>query len=633
MICSSCNKNPEARNWIKTTIWPAMKVADEYVYLGILFGAQVSTTDVYRAAVEKLEARATLFGPVFALLSYPQRVLLFNVFLISMLVYISRFFIFPAGAGELEARIVRIIRTRIITYKGSAYKHFHLYQPHDRVGKLPAVRNIWALNVAMLAEQADLHVWDKITQLPTAANQENNSMIIADHIRQCAEDFVCSSLGGLYPHEDDRFLADQFVKNTRAKTRTAIYQRYIYCELHYTHQDPDIQDKLARRQLPPLPLPHDPAPVQWLHQHFHYLSSRIPNHYRNVQFDLLFNSLSTDRRYRHAAQVSKADVAACFFCGAGDDGIMHLFTGACAVVTQARSVYARTIQINLSPTSLNGADFHRSSFLAFHPTTPTATRAIALFNSQVWYERCNYFRVLDKVPKRKTAVQRLSSTAIADWLQLSQPQSKTTFGSAGKRSSRQLQAAQEYATDLISQTGPDDVVAYTDGASQGNPGPSGAGAYIEWPSSLARGADELSVALGPGTNNMAELWAIAMTLQLLMAVLPTFPFTGTVHLFSDSEYAIQAILKPYASTKASPIAAATRRLYLTCSNLVTIFLHWIPGHADIPGNERADATATHGAEQSKLGQAIKNIDSRIKTRQFLTYCALGGPGPPSMPPT
>ena len=91
-----------------------MKVADEYVYLGIIFGAQVSTTDVYRAAVEKLEARATLFGPVSALLSYPQRVLLFNVFLISMLVYISRFFIFPAGAGGA----------------GSANRQDHSYSHH-----------------------------------------------------------------------------------------------------------------------------------------------------------------------------------------------------------------------------------------------------------------------------------------------------------------------------------------------------------------------------------------------------------------------------------------------------------------------------------------------------------------------
>ena len=134
-----------------------------------------------------------------------------------------------------------------------------------------------------------------------------------------------------------------------------------------------------------------------------------------------------------------------------------------------------------------------------------------------------------------------------------------------------------------------------------------------------RELEDLCTALGTSTTNVGELWAIAMVLQLLLAVLPTFPLTGAIHLFSDSEFAINATLKPFASSKASRLAAATRRLFLACSATARVYLHWIPGHAQVRGNERADAGATHGAELSKLGHAPRDINTRINNSLFLTY--------------
>ena len=61
------------------------------------------------------------------------------------------------------------------------------------------------------------------------------------------------------------------------------------------------------------------------------------------------------------------------------------------------------------------------------------------------------------------------------------------------------------------------IVAYTDGAAQGNPGPAGAGAIITYPGwgpgASSRHTEELAVGVGTGTNNFGELWAIGMVLD------------------------------------------------------------------------------------------------------------------------
>ena len=55
------------------------------------------------------------------------------------------------------------------------------------------------------------------------------------------------------------------------------------------------------------------------------------------------------------------------------------------------------------------------------------------------------------------------------------------------------------------------IVAYTDGSSLGNPGPAGAGAYILHPE---EGVYNLYAPLGNNTNNVGELWAIAMVINI-----------------------------------------------------------------------------------------------------------------------
>ena len=90
------------------------------------------------------------------------------------------------------------------------------------------------------------------------------------------------------------------------------------------------------------------------------------------------------------------------------------------------------------------------------------------------------------------------------------------FGAACRRTPEQVAAAKAHAEKVIADIDHDTtLVAYTDGAAQGNPGPTGAGAIVTYLCSgpaASRHTEVLSVGLGTSTNNYGELWAIGMVL-------------------------------------------------------------------------------------------------------------------------
>ncbi|MEL7520088.1 MAG: reverse transcriptase domain-containing protein, partial [Cyanobacteria bacterium J06553_1] len=74
---------------------------------------------------------------------------------------------------------------------------------------------------------------------------------------------------------------------------------------------------------------------------------------------------------------------------------------------------------------------------------------------------------------------------------------------------------------------------------------------------------------------------------------------STIDIYSDSQAAIQAIggLRVTASTVMTCRDAISQ--LVSCSNVVTI--HWVPGHFDVMGNERADLLAREGSNRPPYG--------------------------------
>lgn len=99
---------------------------------------------------------------------------------------------------------------------------------------------------------------------------------------------------------------------------------------------------------------------------------------------------------------------------------------------------------------------------------------------------------------------------------------------------------------------------------------------------------ESSAHIGPGTNNMAELWAIRRALWLLRQVAPLGRHQPAV-LYTDSEYAIGITTSAYRPTKNVDLAWEVAKSY---GKHGAVALRHVRGHAGIPGNELADWLAT-----------------------------------------
>jgi ribonuclease HI len=126
---------------------------------------------------------------------------------------------------------------------------------------------------------------------------------------------------------------------------------------------------------------------------------------------------------------------------------------------------------------------------------------------------------------------------------------------------------------------PDGVlVAYTDGACSGNPGPCGLGVVL-----LTDGErSELSEYLGTGTNNIAELTAILRALERLEKT------ERALWVHTDSQYAIGVLTKGWKAKANQELIAA---LKASMRHFPKLELVYVPGHAGVPLNERADELA------------------------------------------
>ena len=146
------------------------------------------------------------------------------------------------------------------------------------------------------------------------------------------------------------------------------------------------------------------------------------------------------------------------------------------------------------------------------------------------------------------------------------------------------------------------VEIYTDGACRGNPGPGGWGALL-----LAGGREkELSGAERHTTNNRMELAAVIAALKALRRPLD-------VRLYTDSQYVRRGVTEWLPRWKARGWRTVDRKpvknqdLWQSLEQQLArhrIAWHWVPGHAGVVGNERADALANAAID------ALLALDSR-----------------------
>jgi iron complex transport system ATP-binding protein len=141
------------------------------------------------------------------------------------------------------------------------------------------------------------------------------------------------------------------------------------------------------------------------------------------------------------------------------------------------------------------------------------------------------------------------------------------------------------------------IEIYTDGACSGNPGPGGWGVLLR----TGNAETELRGGEPATTNNRMELLAVIEALQSL-----THPAEACV--YTDSQYVQKGISEWIHAWKRRGWKTANNEpvknedLWRRLEALIvghTLKWHWIKGHAGHPDNERVDALARAGLEESR----------------------------------
>ena len=125
----------------------------------------------------------------------------------------------------------------------------------------------------------------------------------------------------------------------------------------------------------------------------------------------------------------------------------------------------------------------------------------------------------------------------------------------------------------------DTVCIFTDGASSGNPGPSGVGVLLKY----GKHEKEISKYIGIATNNIAELEAINTgLLELKKTDMP-------VRIFTDSSYAYGLLALGWKARANQKLVKVIREKISKFKDLKLIKVKGHAGHAE---NEQADFLAT-----------------------------------------
>ena len=136
------------------------------------------------------------------------------------------------------------------------------------------------------------------------------------------------------------------------------------------------------------------------------------------------------------------------------------------------------------------------------------------------------------------------------------------------------------------------VVIHTDGACKGNPGPGGWGALLEYDGRRK----EIFGGEPQTTNNRMELVAVIRALEALTRA-------ADVEIYTDSQYVKNGIETWIHGWKRNGWKTSDRKdvknadLWRELDLLAArhnIRWHWVRGHNDNPGNERADELANLG---------------------------------------
>ena len=570
-------------------------------YLGVWMGSDVTTYDIFEGAKNKFVDRVHKLAQILKPSSLNKRILIFNIYILPVFYYLAKFYIIPYKSIIIPLK--NLIRKKVVPFGGSAFSYCHLISPRDRAGPFTPLRDLWATNITLLAQNFDF----KPSQLsPTPqmglyqplANEiwskegDWDSLDINEHRAYGAfcylEDF--------HPRNSHKLLDTSPLGEAKPKKiRTLLYSNLVlqgyWQERESTKKSfpTSLYNKLGRFIGVDEEVHRVPNPHFFIAQHVKITCRILNSNIWNLQLRLMHNALPTDARRAAVGMevpIRKAHSPSdplpspspfpCYLCGSGQDSSCHIFLE-CKVT---RKAFEKVIQrTNCAQLTFS----FRSTFLLFSASSNALPTAIVLaFHWSIWFQRSRYFCFLPTLLPEEKAVERITEHCLSSLpgLGSGRPQ-KTEYRKI-------IGLAEIPATKSIN--------CFTDGSAKKNPSRAGSGVWISSSHTNFRTTIHLAIGLGEGDNNLGEMVALLVSLSLAH-----YYFDHTVNpipflIFSDSLGCINYLTSGWPSPTNQLISRRARTLYSKLARYSGFRIYWVRGHSGIKGNEIVDREAKKGAD-------------------------------------
>jgi len=101
--------------------------------------------------------------------------------------------------------------------------------------------------------------------------------------------------------------------------------------------------------------------------------------------------------------------------------------------------------------------------------------------------------------------------------------------------------------------------------------------------------------LGEATNNLAEVDGIHEASDYVLSYPSDIPASVPIYIFVDNRLAINIAVGRAHATWCRTLAEHTRSKLRSIAQTREVYLFWVPGHADIEGNELSDKSAKYAS--------------------------------------
>ena len=609
--------------------WGEVNIREMGVYLGIPIGRPPDTeiSHAYREKVEEFRRRLKRYMAHKKSLSIAKRIALVNVFLRPLFDYPNRFFIMPTK-GILDK-----VNSDIATFlcKGCSFEGRQYCREKTNMGLRggSVLIDFQTMNLAILASKAVLHDPEPKT---TKVASYKKRRISGEYTRTVSKRKL--NYTWAMRIKTQRKIAVEYISSQYGLEEGEFVgkpQGFIYKLILRSHSWQSAFRNYTAKKLAKWGTPE--VAQQVVIDNHSRIPSWVPDYVIFHQIYLTHGALLDSERLSKIADEENARggskaphikrIQNCYLCqeDRASDSARHVYQH-CATTKWAMGLMLHMLGMEPYGSLRQATSCERE----LHPAH---TGVIYVFNQTVWQLREELKNTQLHSERKKYAkeiwlrtfakVARLTPVSITDAVfpgnKISENQKKLhkakikTYGAAGKRSEDQRSAAVKKTMDTIAGLPEGSTIAFTDGSSIGNPGPAGAGAVI-WEKDGEDMAN-LSFYLGENTNQGAEIWAIGGVIEFLMDK----RIPKKLHIFSDSEFAINCVQRKWYTNKHFVMVEAVRERMKQIN--ATIIFHHVAGHAGIEANEKADKLAKQGADYSEKTHSRIDTDNILHNHNFM----------------